>query len=50
MFVLNIYDNIVFFVILDKGNYIDYEYIEMLMKILGIWDKCLKFLSELFGG
>ncbi|WP_107602590.1 ABC transporter ATP-binding protein [Clostridioides difficile] len=48
--VLNTYDNIALPVTLDKGNHIDHEYIEMLMKTLGIWDKRLKFPSKLSGG
>ncbi|MGX8125623.1 ABC transporter ATP-binding protein [Clostridioides difficile] len=48
--VLNTYDNITLPVTLDRGNHVDHEYIEMLMNILGIWDKRLKFPNELSGG
>ncbi|MDE6251346.1 MAG: ABC transporter ATP-binding protein [Lachnospiraceae bacterium] len=48
--VLNVYDNIALPVSFDKGKYIDHEYIESLLKDLGIWDKREKYPNELSGG
>lgn len=48
--VLNVYDNVALPVSFDKGKYIDHEYIESLLKGLGIWDKREKYPNELSGG
>lgn len=48
--VLNVYDNVALPVSFDKGKYIDHEYIENLLKGLGIYDKREKYPNELSGG
>lgn len=48
--VLNVYDNVALPITLDRGNYINHNYIEELLKELGIWDKRKKYPSELSGG
>lgn len=48
--VLNVYDNVALPVSFDKGKYIDHEYIESLLKGLGIYDKREKYPNELSGG
>jgi len=48
--VLNVYDNVALPVNFDKGKYIDHEFIERLLKDLGIWGKRKKYPSELSGG
>lgn len=47
---LNVYDNVVLPVTLDKGKYVDHPYIEGLLKELGLWEKRRRFPNELSGG
>lgn len=48
--VLNVYDNVALPITFDKGNHINRNYIEELLKELGIWDKRKKYPHELSGG
>lgn len=48
--VLNVYDNVVLPVTLDRGKYVDHPYIEGLLKELGLWEKRMRFPNELSGG
>lgn len=48
--VLNIYDNTALPVNFDKGKHIDHDFIESLLRDLGIWDKRTKYPNELSGG
>lgn len=47
---LNVYDNVVLPVTLDKGKYVDHPYMEGLLKELGLWEKRRRFPNELSGG
>lgn len=48
--VLNVYDNAALPITFDRGNHISRDYIEELLRELGIWDKRKKYPSELSGG
>ncbi len=48
--VLNVYDNVALPITFDRGNHKNHDYIEELLKELGIWDKRKKYPSELSGG
>ena len=48
--VLNVYDNVALPVNFDKRKHMDHEFIEMLLKSLGLWDKRTKYPHELSGG
>lgn len=48
--VLNVYDNVALPVTFDKGKHVDHEYIKMLLKDLGLWEKRKKYPGELSGG
>lgn len=48
--VLNTYDNVALPVNFDKGKHIDHDFIERLLKDLGIWEKRTKYPNELSGG
>lgn len=48
--VLNVYDNVALPVNFDKRKHTDHEFIEMLLKSLGLWDKRTKYPHELSGG
>lgn len=48
--VLNVYDNVALPVTFDRGKHVDHEYIEMLLKDLGLWEKRKRYPGELSGG
>ena len=48
--VLNVYDNVALPVTFDRGKHINREYIEELLRELGIWEKRGKYPNELSGG
>ena len=48
--VLNVYDNVVLPVTLDRGKYINHKYVEEQLRDLGIWEKRKKYPHELSGG
>lgn len=48
--VLNVYDNVTLPVTFDKGKHVDRQYIEELLKNLGLWEKRKKYPDELSGG
>lgn len=48
--VLNVYDNVTLPVTFDKGKHVDHQYIEELLKDLGLWEKRKKYPDELSGG
>lgn len=48
--VLNVYDNVALPVSFDRGQKIDHNYIEGLLKDLGLWEKRRKYPSQLSGG
>lgn len=48
--VLNVYDNVALPVTLDRGRYVDHQYIEGVLKELGLWEKRTRFPNELSGG
>lgn len=48
--VLNVYDNTALPVTFDRGKHVDHEYIDMLLKDLGLWDKRKRYPDELSGG
>lgn len=48
--VLNVYDNITLPVTFDKGKHVDHQYIEELLKDLGLWEKRKRYPDELSGG
>lgn len=48
--VLNVYDNVALPVTFDRGRHINRDYIQELLKELGIWDKRKKYPDELSGG
>ena len=48
--VLNVYDNVVLPVTLDRGKYVDHPYSAGLLKELGLWEKRMRFPNELSGG
>lgn len=48
--VLNVYDNVALPVNFDKGKHMDHDFIERLLKDLGIWEKRTKYPGELSGG
>lgn len=48
--VLNVYDNVALPVTFDKGNHINHNDMEKLLRELGIWDKRKKYPNELSGG
>lgn len=47
---LNVYDNVVLPVTFDSIKRVDHDYIEKLLKELGLWEKRKKFPNELSGG
>lgn len=48
--VLNVYDNVALPVTFDRGKHINRNYIEELLRELGIWEKRKKYPNELSGG
>lgn len=48
--VLNVYDNVALPVTFDKGRHVDHNWIEELLKELGLWEKRKRFPQELSGG
>lgn len=48
--VLNVYDNVALPVNFDRGKHMDHDFIEKLLKDLGIWEKRTKYPGELSGG
>ena len=48
--VLNVYDNITLPVTFDRGKHVDHQYIEELLKDLGLWEKRKRYPDELSGG
>lgn len=48
--VLNVYDNVALPVTFDCGKHINRNYIEELLRELGIWEKRKKYPNELSGG
>lgn len=47
---LNVYDNVALPVTFDSIKRVDHDYIEKLLKELGLWEKRKKFPNELSGG
>ena len=48
--VLNVYDNVALPVTFDRGRHLNRNYIEELLRELGLWEKRKKYPSELSGG
>lgn len=48
--VLNVYDNVALPATFDQGKHIDHEYIENLLRELGLWDRRKSYPNELSGG
>lgn len=48
--VLNVYDNVALPLTFDRGRHLNRNYIEELLRELGIWEKRKKYPSELSGG
>lgn len=48
--VLNVYDNVALPITFDRGKHINRNYIEELLRELGIWEKRRKYPKELSGG
>lgn len=48
--VLNVYDNVALPVTFDRGKHVDHNYIEELLKELGMWEKRNRYPNELSGG
>lgn len=48
--VLNVYDNVVLPVTFDRGKHVDHQFIQELLKDLGLWEKRKRFPNELSGG
>lgn len=48
--VLNVYDNVALPVTFDRGKHVDHEFIQDLLKELGLWEKRKKYPNELSGG
>lgn len=48
--VLNVYDNVALPVTFDRGKHVDHDYIQALLRQLGLWEKRKRFPNELSGG
>lgn len=48
--VLNVYDNVVLPVTFDRGKHVDHNFIQSLLRELGLWEKRTKYPNELSGG
>ncbi|BFL48299.1 ABC transporter ATP-binding protein [Lactonifactor longoviformis] len=48
--VMNVYDNVALPVTFDRGRRVDHQYIEDILKELGLWKKRTKYPAELSGG
>ena len=48
--VLNVYDNVALPVTFDRGKHVDHDYIQALLRQLGLWEKRKRYPNELSGG
>lgn len=48
--VLNVYDNVALPVTFDRGKHVDHDYIQTLLRQLGLWEKRKRYPNELSGG
>lgn len=48
--VLNVYDNVALPVTFDRGKHVDHDYIQALLRQLGLWEKRKCYPNELSGG
>lgn len=48
--VLNVYDNVALPVTFDRGKHVDHDYIQTLLRQLGLWEKRKRYPDELSGG
>lgn len=47
--VLNVYDNVALPVTFDRGKHVDHDYIQALLRQLGLWEKRKRYPNELSG-
>ena len=48
--VLNVYDNVALPVTFDRGKHVDHDYIQALLRQLGLWEKRKRYPNDLSGG